>query len=217
MKTKAILLDLDYTLIDASEGIYQCIKYALENMGYTVPEHKKVVSTIGLSLPKTLEYLTDETSAKKAMEFERLFLEREDDVLIQNTKLLIPTMPFLAQARNDGYKLAVVTSKYRKSLNNVLNKFDLEEYFHYHIAGDEVTETKPHPMALIKAVDKLDIKQNEAVYVGDSIVDAQAAHRAKLDFIAVLTGHHSKEAFDELPNIAIHNNLTTLLDTVKAR
>lgn len=214
MDKKAILLDLDYTLIDASDGIYLCIKYALEKMGYPVPDYEKSVSTIGLAMDEKFKALTSEIAPEKIKVFEQLFLEQAPNVLIKNTKLLKDTLPFLTQAKEEGYRLGLVTSKYRRSLNEVINKFKLDQYLDFHIAGDEVMNPKPHPMSLTKAVTTLSLTEPEALYIGDSVVDAEAASRANLDFIAVLTGKTKKEAFLEHPHIAVLKDLTTVIDTI---
>lgn len=216
MKTKAIIVDLDYTLVDASRGIHLCITHALKMMGYPESGYKKSISTIGLSFPHTFESLTGKVSPEETLIFENFFIEKAKEVLIENTHLFDTVKPFLNMAKGKGYKLAIVTSKYRDALDDILNKFQINQYFDFHIAGDEVKHPKPHPMSLETAIRKLNVTLDETVYVGDSITDAEAAHRAGVKFIAVLTGPTKKEAFAEYASVAILDNLGDLLETVSA-
>lgn len=211
MKIKAIVLDLDFTLVDASRGIHLCIAYALQTMGYARPDFQTTIATIGLSLPDTFNYLTQNDSANDAMQFDKLFVEHSKKVLIDNTYLFDTVRPFLNEATEQGYQLAIVTSKYRDGLDNILAKYNIRNFFAFHIAGDEVTYTKPHPMSLERALSALNIMPHESIYVGDSIIDAEAAKRANMQFIGVLTGQTKKEAFVPYPSVAIINDLTELL------
>jgi phosphoglycolate phosphatase-like HAD superfamily hydrolase len=63
------------------------------------------------------------------------------------------------------------------------------------ITADDTQDHKPHPEPLLLACGRLGIKPEEAVYVGDSLLDYEAAKRAKVKFIAVLSGDVSKEEF----------------------
>jgi phosphoglycolate phosphatase len=135
-------------------------------------------------------------------------------VLIDNTYLLDNVLPFLNDAKMQGYQLAIVTSKYRDGLDNILAKFNLSDFFSFHIAGDEVTYTKPHPMSLERALTALEIAPHESIYVGDSVVDAEAAKRANMQFVGVLTGQTKKESFFHYPSFAIINDLRELLKCI---
>lgn len=213
-KIKAIILDLDLTLIDASPGIHLCIQHALRTMGYPEPDFQTSVKTIGLSLKDTFFTLTQNPSEEDALKFDRLFVEHTYKVLIQHTRLFDTVPAFVETATQQGYKLAIVTSKGRHGLDDILNKFNLHSFFSFHIAGDEVKEPKPHPMSIERALSALKIQHHEAVYVGDSLVDAKAAQGAKVPFVGVLTGHTQREAFADYPFHALAENLSHLLDII---
>lgn len=214
MQIKAILLDLDFTLVDASQGIHLCIQHALSSMGYPEPDFATTISTIGLSLPDTFKSITKNDSQEDANQFDKLFVARSKQVLIANTQLLDATLPFIQSATEKGYKLAIVTSKYRDGLDDILNQHDIRQFFTFHIAGDEVIHPKPHPMSLERALAALEVERDESIYVGDSTVDAEAAQRAQVKFVAVLTGQAKKKDLLGYPAHAILNDLTELLDCI---
>ena len=214
MVIKAIMLDVDFTLVDASKGIYLCITNALKVMGYTIPDYNKCISTIGFSLPETFKLLTKCNSLKEIDRFEILFVKHAKKVLIDNTIIYNTVKPFLKKAVTLGYKLGIITSKYRHPLNDILNKFKLNKFFSFHIAGDEIEHIKPHPMSIEKALIELNVTKEESIYVGDSLVDAEAANRAGIKFIAVLTGQTCKDAFLKYKPFAVISDLSMLLEVL---
>ncbi len=70
---------------------------------------------------------------------------------------------------------------------------------------------KPHPESIDLAVDLLGVTRAEAVYVGDGLIDSQAAKAAGLDFIGVTTGMASREELSRLPHVAILNSWRELI------
>ena len=78
------------------------------------------------------------------------------------------------------------------------------------IGGEDVNNAKPDPQGLLLCIEKLGLKKGDVLYVGDNIVDAQAAERAGVDFAAVLTGSTTKSEFSSLPNRAVVDKLTDI-------
>lgn len=70
---------------------------------------------------------------------------------------------------------------------------------------------KPHPEALLTAIEKLNAYKDSVLYVGDSIIDAKTAQVANVDFIAVTTGTTEKDEFMQFPFIAVVGTLSELL------
>ena len=91
--------------------------------------------------------------------------------------------------------LGVVSTKYRARLEEILDKFSLREYFTIVIGGEDVENHKPHPEGLHQALNRLNLQPHEALYVGDTTLDAEAARAAGIPFAAVLTGTTTSETF----------------------
>ncbi len=91
------------------------------------------------------------------------------------------------------YKLAVGSGNSRKLLLRFLDKLGLTDYFDMVISGDEVENGKPNPDMLLKIRDRFGVRSGEAVYVGDSKNDIDAAKRAKMRSVAVLSGALSRQ------------------------
>src|SRR5207245_1033902 len=76
------------------------------------------------------------------------------------------------------------------------------------IGGEDLHNLKPDPEGLLIAVERLSVK--EAIYVGDTVIDAEAARRANLPFVAVLTGVTGRSEFDTYSTVAVLDDLSSL-------
>ena len=211
MIIRAAIFDLDYTLIDASDAIFLCIIHALDTLGHALPTREVAVATIGLSLKETYKMLTRDTSTENATTFQNLFVKYAQDEkkqYLDNTRLFPTALPSLQLLREVNCKIALVTTKTRDCVDDILQKFDLNQYFDYIIGGNEVDFPKPHPMSIQLAMRALGIPANETIYVGDSIIDAEAANRAGVAFIAVLTGQTQRQAFANYVCHSVHDDLS---------
>ena len=82
---KAIIFDFDYTLGDSTKGIALSINYALEQLHYPTKSIMEIKRTIGLSLKETYYELTSNNNVQEAEQFARLFKEKADQVMVDNT------------------------------------------------------------------------------------------------------------------------------------
>jgi phosphoglycolate phosphatase len=196
---EALIFDFDYTLADSSRGAIACIGYALAQMGLPPVSGDDACRTIGLSLPETLRVLTGETDPQQGARFEALFIAHAEEVMTARTVLLPVTRETVEQLRDAGYRLAIVSTKYRRRIREVLVREGLAEAFGVIVGGEDVSRTKPHPEGLNRALQALGngqpLPKERVLYVGDSLTDARAAARAGLPFAAVLTGTTPRAAF----------------------
>ena len=91
--------------------------------------------------------------------------------------------------------LGIVSTKYRRRIEGILERERLLDSFAVIVGGEDVSQHKPDPQSLLLALDRLGVPAREALYVGDSVTDAQAARRAGVPFVAVLSGTTPREAF----------------------
>jgi beta-phosphoglucomutase family hydrolase len=94
---------------------------------------------------------------------------------------------FLADAEREGLCAAVGSSGYRVNVDFVLDKCDIARHFSAIVAGDEVTNCKPHPEIYLTAAAKLGLKPSECVVFEDAEAGIEAAHRAGIKVIALAT------------------------------
>jgi phosphoglycolate phosphatase len=211
---RAVLFDFDYTLADTSRGVIECVRVALEEMGLPAVSAERVRETIGMSLRETFRHVSEEGNEKRSDEFERLFLKRADEVMVDLAVMYERARESVQQLR-DQFLLGIVSTKFRYRIQTILKREKMLSAFDVVVGGEDVIHHKPHPEALLKAVDLLGCLPDEVIYVGDSTIDAEAARRASIWFVAVLSGVTRREEFEGYEHVRIIEDIDGLPDFVQ--
>ena len=207
---QAVVFDFDYTLADSSQGAIECINFALTEMGLAQVSEEAACRTIGLSLHETFLTLGDHHEPHRCDEFHQLFVQRAEEVMSKLTVLYESVPPMVEALREGGLRLAIVSTKYRRRISEVLRREALLHGFEVVIGGEDVKQHKPHPQGLFEAIEKLGCSPASVVYVGDSVVDAELAKRAGVPLIAVLSGVTPRTHFDSYQPLAVLENVSHL-------
>ena len=210
-EAEAVLFDFDFTLADSTAGIITCINYALSEMGLGESSTKDIIRTVGLYLPETLVVLKGEQYRPRGQEFLEHFTHKADEVMVEGTYFLPGAKNVLKTLHGLGYRLAIVSTKYRFRIETVLERDGLRDTVETIVGGEDVTDHKPHPEGLFKAADQLGLPIERCVYFGDNEVDASAAQAAEMPFIAVRTGTTHVDTFDAYPRKAVFESVADIL------
>lgn len=208
MRKKYILLDLDGTLTDSSEGITKSVQYALEKMGITENDMAVLKRYIGPPLNESFTRfhgLCDEDSLKAVA----YYRERYADTGLYENKLFDGIKEFLAGLKKEGYIVALATCKPEIYVPTILKHFDIEQYFDVAVGSeleggkrrhkDDVIEEVISQIIKLKdipATDIYDVKA-DAIMIGDRKDDVLGAKDAGIESIGLRYGF--AEA-DELEN-----------------
>ena len=207
---QTIVFDFDYTLADSSSGVIECANFALAKLGLPIASGDAIRRTIGMSLEETLVVLAGEQNRGSHEEFLRLFVERADEVMVDAT-ILFESVPGVIQSlKARGIGLGIVSQKYRRRIEAILERESLLNYFDVIVGGEDMAAFKPDPSSLLTALDRLDGLPLNSLYVGDSVTDAETAKRADVPFAAVLSGVTSKESFNGYPTFRIIESISEL-------
>ena len=199
---RAVLFDFDFTLADSSRPNVECVNFALGRLGLAEPGFEDVVKTMGMTLPEILVALAGEEHRARANEFIDLFVLRAREVMVRDTVLFKDVPDCIEGLKVLGCKLGIISTKYRSIIEDILERERLLSPFDVIVGGEDVERHKPAPDGLLRALDGLGVRPDDAVYVGDSLPDAQAAHAASVAFVAVLSGAASREEFACYPRLA---------------
>lgn len=210
MQYKAVIFDFDYTLGDSTEGIISSANYALEKMGYEPAEREEIRKTIGLSLPETYAALTGDKKPEKGEEFRSYFVEKADEIMTGSSDLYPDAREILEYLKQEGVKVAVVTTKFDYRIEGILEKCHAQEYVEMIVGGNNVANPKPDPEGTLLVLQKWNLAKGEVLYVGDSLVDAKTAKSAGVPFAAVTTGTTTAEDFKEYDCVGVFENLSEL-------
>ena len=214
---KAVLFDFDYTLADSSTGVVDCIHFAFDQMELPRAPTDRICRTIGLSVEETLVDLAGERRRWRTDEFRRLFKERADQVMAVNTSVFDTAAPVLEWLKARSLKTGIVSTKFRYRIEAILAREELLERVDVIVGGEDVAREKPDPAGLLAAVQQLGVAPVDALYVGDSLTDAETARRAGVRFAAVLTGPTKAKAFADQATEALLQTLDELPGLVARR
>ncbi len=211
MQYEACVFDFDFTLADASEGIIECVNYALVQMGLPPAKGEIIKKGIGMTLNESFFALMGRHDEELAARFISQFHVMADKIMTASTRLFDDTEEVLSRLKRNNYKIAIVTNKRRYRVSEVLDKNGLAGLVDYVVGFEDVVEAKPANEGLLKAAVALGVPTSAMLYVGDSLIDAQTAKNAAVGFAAVTTGETTAVDFIGLPHVFIAESLTDLM------
>jgi len=190
-KIKAIIFDIDGVLIDVSHSYRIAIKKTAEFFLGKMLNMEDVESVKNRGINDdcdAAEILIQENDGdfrKKVIvkKFQEYYLGRKFDGLVKNEKCLVKE-DVLKKLKK--YKLGVFTGRPKEEAVYGLKRFKIDKYFKGVVFREEVKEGKPNPEGLLKLIKKLNVNNDEVIYVGDNLADLRAANNANVGFVGVL-------------------------------
>ena len=209
---KAVIFDVDGTLVDSVDLHAQAWVEALKQQGYEFP-HEQLRKQIG----KGGEYILEELLSQKDVE------KLGDDISNYRKKfyqenLLYQARPFeqvkelFERLRADGLKIVLASAARKETLKYYEQLLKIEDLIEGSTSTDDAEKSKPEPDIFVAALDQLNgVDAKEVIVVGDSPYDAQAASKLSLSTIGLLGGGFSEEVLQEAGCVAIYQNPADLL------
>ena len=189
MPVKAVLFDLDGTLIDTEELLLVSMRYATRTvLGRKIPD-EKLMSLVGQPLRTQMEDL-DPGHVEELIDTYRDYCMDIHDEMTRE-------FPGVGEMLHDlgalGVRMGVVTSKMHNFAMQGLNLFGYGACFDVVVGPDDCEGHKPDPEPVIFAAGRLGLPTGECLYVGDSPFDIEAGNRAGCRTIDVLWGMFPKD------------------------
>ena len=183
-----LVFDWDGTLMDSAESIACSLQAACVDLGYARPSDRDARYIIGLGLHDALAHVlpgvAPEAYPRVVERYRHHFLERD-----AGTRLFAGAADLLRGLHGAGHLLAVATGKSRRGLDRALRDTGLAPYFHATVCADE-GHSKPHPGMLHGLLERLDVRPERALMIGDTTHDMQMALAAGMERLAVSHGAH---------------------------
>ena len=188
----AILIDLDGTLLDSAPDMIAAANMALAEAGLVALSEQTIISMLGQgvdylavkSMEAALERPLNALEQKEAIDrFKRYYHQTNG----HHTLVFDGVLDGLKAFKDAGFKLACVTNKIAEFTGPLLERTGIAAYLDLIVSGDTTARKKPDPEPVLYAMERLGATQ--AIMIGDSANDIQAAKNAKVPAVCVTYGY----------------------------
>mgnify|MGYP005851113399 FL=1 len=211
MKVKAILIDLDGTLIDSIPLIMESDKAAIKEFGFKVTPRKMRELSL-LHSRDIAYYLMDSTKIvfdlNKFIEFRRNYFISLLKKFKPNKLWFKDSIDFL-EVVSKTYPIAIVTGSRSKFVNQVFDEKTLS-LVKFIITSDDVEYKKPGIEPLVLALKKLRLKKEDIVFIGDSVHDGLMCQRLGVKFIAKTGGISTQNQLKKFNPVFVAKNFSQI-------
>ena len=209
---KAVLFDLDGTLLDTLADLANATNYSLEKLGFprrTVKEIRHilgngVVNLLTRSLPEGKEDAIDEI-LPVYNEYYAAHAEVE-------TRPYEGVLPMLDRLKEEGYGLAIISNKPDYAVQTLAKKYF--PTIEFAVGEREGIRRKPHTDTIEEAIRLLGVDRSEVLFVGDSEVDVETAINADIPCVAMTWGFRDRDELIECGAKYLADNADELYDWI---
>ena len=193
MKYKAVIFDLDGTLLNTLDDLCDSVNFVLEHFGFEKITKEQTKGYVGDGIGKLIERAVPNGDKNPLFQPALALFKEYYPVHSQ-----IKTAPYegidalLEALKNSGVKLGVVSNKNHNAVVSLCEKY-FGDIFSLTIGEREGVPRKPAPDNVLFAVKNLGVDIKETVYIGDSQVDVMTANNCKMDLIAVTWGFRDEK------------------------
>ena len=196
-----VVFDLDGTLLDTLGDLAGSVNYALRKHGLRECSLQEVRSFLGNGIVRLMQNAVK--NAVEGVAFEEVFQTFRSHYLehcLDTTQPYPGILPMMEKLRESGVKIAIVSNKLHPAVQELNRRF-FADLVTSAVGESETVRRKPHPDGVLKALEELGSRPEEAVYVGDSEVDWETARQAGLRCVLVLWGFRDEDFLRGLPGV----------------
>lgn len=210
---RAVVFDLDGTLIDSALDIHAAANRVLSEKGLVELDLPTLKSFVGegvrVLMQRCLDHANASTSPEDLQKSVARFLEVYAEAPAKHTVIYPGVEDLLAKLQSRGDRLGICTNKPEAITRTVLNDLGLASTFGVVIGGDTLPTRKPDPSGLLATIAQLGSKPDETIYVGDSEVDAATAQAAGIKFVLFTNGYR-KSPVASIPHWRAHDTFAEI-------
>ncbi len=210
LRYRAVLFDLDGTLVDSYAALADAVNYARRQHGLGELTTEVIREFVGEGLERLLQRAFDggqvpETATEA---FETYY----DEICCQKSRVLADVEATLQALSAFGVAMAVCTNKPTAFSRKILESLNLASFFRAIVGPDVAGARKPEAKHVLHTLQATNCRPSEALFVGDMPIDVEAARNSGMDVAVVATGSSSSTA---LRAAAPDHYLDRLADLVK--
>jgi phosphoglycolate phosphatase len=211
-KLKAVIFDLDGTLVDAYKAVEQSMNYALKQGGFPTVPALTIKRSVGWGDKHLIEQFVGLEHAPRVL---NVYRKHHKTSLATGVKFLPGAKKLLDELKEQGYILAIASNRPTRFSRIILRVLNIQEHFDYVLCADKIKRPKPYPDILKQILSKYKLKNHEALFVGDMTIDVQTGNSAMVRTAAVLTGSSTRQDIEALKPFAIIPRLSGLKNIIK--
>lgn len=190
---RAIIFDLDGTLLDTLEDLANATNWALKRNGMPNRALAEIRQFVGNGVRRLIERAVPEGTGEELLartfdDFKRYYVNHCQE----RTCLYEGVGELLCELRSRGYKLAIVSNKLQAGVDELYERY-FSDTVEVALGEQPQWKRKPAPDMVLEAMRRLGVTREQAIYIGDSDVDIETARNSGLPCIAVLWGFRDQE------------------------
>lgn len=211
MKYKAVIFDLDGTLLDTSIDLNNAVNKALNEHGFEGISVAETISYLGngfrVLIKKSIKKEVSETVVDKVAESFKINYRK---CFKDKTYIYDGILNLLLKLNEKGIKIAINTNKKQDYAEELVKDRFKNIKFEYVYGEDISYPKKPDPFILNKLVSDLGLLKSEVLFVGDSEVDLKTAYNAEVDSCFVSWGYRSYDQIKDIKHNYVVDNALNL-------
>jgi 2-hydroxy-3-keto-5-methylthiopentenyl-1-phosphate phosphatase len=211
-RIRGIVFDLDGTLIESYEAIYIGLKECFQYLGREIFPFSDLKKYLKADLETTLSQFFPPEEVLKGIPIMR---KKYEEVYLHRTRFLDGAREVLRALHSDGILLGIASNKLGRFSRGAILHLGVADYFKSVIGAGDVLRNKPFPDMLQSALREMDLRPEEAIFVGDTLTDIETGRQAGVDVYALPTGFHSKKELSQGKPRRLLRNLQELGRVVK--
>lgn len=189
---KAVLFDLDGTLLDTLQDLMEAVNYTCRQYGFPTHSYAAIRSFVGNGVKKLVERAIPEQEHGRFDEVFDTFKQYYEAHMEDKTAPYEGVLRLLARLKAEGYATAVVSNKFDSAVQALSAKY-FPALIDVAVGESETVRAKPAPDAPLLAMKTLGVTAEECLYVGDSDVDVVTARACGVADVAVTWGFKDRE------------------------
>jgi len=213
-RIKALCFDVDGTLSDTDDLYVRKVTRFFPRYLFRNPDHAARRLVMWVEAPgNALLGLADTIGLDDEMVALIDWLSRHR-TYPPNQLLLVPNVIETLAHFKGNYPMAVISARDEKGTMRFLNQFDLVKYFDVVITGQSAGRTKPYPDPILLAAQRMNVKPEECLMIGDTTVDMRAGKSAGAQTVGVLCGFGEEPELLQMGADLILKSTSELMNTL---